>query len=132
MKMRLLSLAYRHRHRPTTLSSKLLRNGSILHYNFSSSSKKKKDDDTTLHQLTSTDQINATTRSVGQVIFLNSLQSSRILFASLVIADPQLACLAALGGGEWVLCIMYIIHHMPQTLLIHLYILKSRQQQLQN
>jgi len=103
--MRILSLAYRHRHSPTTLSSKLLRNGSILQYNFSSSKKKKDDDDTsistTLHQLTSTDQINATTRSVGQVIFLNSLQSSRILFASLVIADPQLACLAALGGGEW-------------------------------
>ena len=97
--MRILSLAYRHRHSPTTLSSKLLRNGSILQYNFSSS-KKKKDDDT-LHQLTSTDQINATTRSVGQVIFLNSLQSSRLLFASLIVVDPQLACLAALGGGEW-------------------------------
>ena len=100
----LLSLAYRHR--PTTLSSKILRNGSILlQYNFSSSSKKKDDDDTSipakLQQLTSTDQINATTRSVGQVIFLNSLQSSRLLFASLVIADPQLACLAALGGGKW-------------------------------
>lgn len=99
--MRLLSLAYRHR--PTTLSSNLLRNGSILQYNFSS--KKKKKDDTSipakLHQLTSTDQINATTRSVGQVMFLNSLQSSRILFASLLVVDPQLACLAALGGGEW-------------------------------
>ena len=104
--MRLLSLAYRQRHRSTTtiLSSKLLRYGSILQYNFSSSKKRKDDDNSIsskLHQLTSTDQINATTRSVGQVIFLNSLQSSRILFASLVIADPQLACLAALGGGEW-------------------------------
>ena len=102
--MRLLSLAYRHRHSPTTISSTLLRNGGILHYNFSSSSKKKKDDDNTsikLHQLTSTDHLNATTRSLGQVIFLNSLQSSRIPFASLLIGDPQLACLAAFGGGEW-------------------------------
>ena len=104
--MRLLSLAYRHRHSPTTISSTLLRNGpGILHSNFSSSSKKKDDDKTSisskLHQLTSTDQIDASTRSVGQVIFLNSLQSSRILFASLLIGDPQLACLAAFGGGEW-------------------------------
>ena len=42
--------------------------------------------------------IDATTRSLGQVIFLNSTNSSRAILASLAIGDPTLAIYAALGA----------------------------------
>lgn len=42
--------------------------------------------------------IDATTKSLGQVIFLNSTNSSRAILASLAIGDPTLAIHAALGA----------------------------------
>ncbi|KAL7551007.1 hypothetical protein ACHAWF_014213 [Thalassiosira exigua] len=42
-------------------------------------------------------ELDVSTRSVGQVIFLNSLDSGRVVFVSLALGDPTLAALAALG-----------------------------------
>lgn len=44
------------------------------------------------------EQLDASTRAMGQVIFLNSTTSGRIIFASLVLGDPTLAAFAALGS----------------------------------
>lgn len=49
--------------------------------------------------LPSSAQLDATTRSLGQVIFLNSLDSGRVVFVSLALGDPTLAALAALGAA---------------------------------
>ena len=44
------------------------------------------------------EELDASTRAMGQVIFLNSTTSGRIIFASLVLGDPTLAAFAALGS----------------------------------
>ena len=44
------------------------------------------------------EELDASTRAMGQVIFLNSTFSGRIIFASLVLGDPTLAAFAALGS----------------------------------
>jgi urea transporter len=47
---------------------------------------------------TNKDAIDATTRSIGQVIFLNSTKSGTAILASLAIGDPTLAVYAGLGA----------------------------------
>lgn len=44
-------------------------------------------------------EIQATSRSIGQVIFLNSQKSGNLILASLAIADPTIAVFAALGAA---------------------------------
>ena len=44
------------------------------------------------------EQLEASTRAMGQVIFLNSTTSGRIIFASLLLGDPTLSAVAALGS----------------------------------
>lgn len=43
------------------------------------------------------EHLDAAARSMGQVIFLNSVHSGRVVFASLAVGDPTLAALALLG-----------------------------------
>ena len=43
--------------------------------------------------------MNTTTRSIGQVIFLNSSKSGSVILGSLFIADPTLAAFATLGAA---------------------------------
>ena len=42
--------------------------------------------------------VNASTRAMGQVIFLNDIDCGRVILCSLAYADPTLASLAALGA----------------------------------
>eukprot|EP00571_Detonula_confervacea_P000387 CAMPEP_0172313812 /NCGR_PEP_ID=MMETSP1058-20130122/21022_1 /TAXON_ID=83371 /ORGANISM="Detonula confervacea, Strain CCMP 353" /LENGTH=304 /DNA_ID=CAMNT_0013027523 /DNA_START=263 /DNA_END=1177 /DNA_ORIENTATION=+ len=44
------------------------------------------------------EQLDAATRAMGQVIFLNSRDSGRVIFVSLALGDPTLAACAALGS----------------------------------
>jgi len=44
------------------------------------------------------EQIESSTRAIGQVTFLNSTTSGRIVLASLALGDPTLAAFAALGA----------------------------------
>ena len=53
---------------------------------------------TTSNTILNPEQLDASTRAMGQVIFLNSTTSGRIIFASLVLGDPTLAAFAALGS----------------------------------
>lgn len=48
--------------------------------------------------LPQSEQLDAATRGMGQVIFLNSLNSGRVVFVSLALGDPTLAACAALGS----------------------------------
>lgn len=63
---------------------------------FSSSDVSKDDDKPTslLHAPT----VQATSTSIGQVIFLNSQKSGNVILASLALADPSLAAFAAIGA----------------------------------
>lgn len=44
-------------------------------------------------------EVETTSRSIGQVIFLNSPKSGNVILASLALADPMLAILATFGAG---------------------------------
>jgi urea transporter len=44
------------------------------------------------------EQVNATSRGLGQVIFLNSSKSGNVILFSLALADPSLAAFSALGA----------------------------------
>ncbi|KAL9189186.1 hypothetical protein ACHAXT_011676 [Thalassiosira profunda] len=43
------------------------------------------------------ERVDASTRGLGQVIFLNSIDSGRVILGSLALGDPTLAAFAALG-----------------------------------
>ncbi|KAL7542779.1 hypothetical protein ACHAXR_013121 [Thalassiosira sp. AJA248-18] len=104
MRSLLLSLAYR-RQKPTLPAKWRCWQGPIPRHrtqiywsNFSSAPSPgqppKNDEDAFLRS----EQVDASTRAMGQIVFLNSVESGRVVFLSLALGDPTLASLAALGA----------------------------------
>lgn len=71
-----------------------------LRASFSTSDQKDdKKEDKISTSLVHAPEVEATSRSIGQVIFLNSQKSGNVILASLGIADPTLAVFAMLGAA---------------------------------
>ncbi|KAL7505621.1 hypothetical protein ACHAXN_004476, partial [Cyclotella atomus] len=91
----ILSLARRHQ-RPSR-SSRLSHRQTYHHVAHFSSSDGSKNDDKPI-SISVAPTVQATSTSIGQVIFLNSQKSGNIILASLALADPTLAAFAAIGA----------------------------------
>mmetsp|Transcript_17264 Transcript_17264/g.31352 ORF Transcript_17264/g.31352 Transcript_17264/m.31352 type:complete len:355 (-) Transcript_17264:101-1165(-) len=89
-----LSFFYRQR---TTLT-KTLRGQSPYSLSSFSSSPSSREPPKKNNDVLPSEQLDAATRAMGQVLFLNSVDSGRVIFLSLALGDPTLAGCAALGA----------------------------------